>query len=1038
MPSASAPIVAFSSPSDELRLAVSAAASAAASDGGSGEPPPPSKAVLSDGEEALKASLPGSVLVMNDDSFCITGIESCWGSRHAGSAIKDISVQQKVGGSYKYMRDSWLTGNVKAVYLGVLTIESDRGASAGDLFVHGQVASVRLVKDPSGGDAISHLQVTVEGSVPKTSALEAALASVGAKRRLFCGGQLPPSLLSGGSVPTPAAAAGTVIACSEVSSGPAVTVLLGAHLQMVGLYTSGGAHECKCEELATFLCGIVGSPRFKGAITLILACTTATIGSGPPGRIAAAVQQRSALLIVVTRFVLGIPARALECAAAKLAALATSGYPLGVGFGGNVVAQALAETALPTRQPGGSPLAGLVHPLAPAAGGGAPPIASPDTSTLSPESALVAVIAARQAALDAIRAAKGGAVITAAPVALSGLDFLRPAIVAPAHAALTDLEVIDGLGGEDIARRIMAAAGNPAPLVKMTGPGSVAMSREVASDFGRLHAEVTSSFSDGEAAGAPFLITTPPADIDDAGTRLRLVLRQLHDLRRVNPSRVGVHTPEPALHLQMRQRAADRVVKPLPANATAERQFRSCGAALLEPLCTDHVARLANRFAASGDKLTEVQRVTSLGGRAVVGFITSSAEVDGETTSDPAAAIVAARTGLVAYIQRWLEEVATPQRARSVATETLALRSDIICLDLNWTRLQIRCGGLPPKGEQWMSGRPQLAAEESIVGRWGTMSGPLSYGDCERTARVFGPMLVLMHVDVSGGPPPGDPTCGLLALVQASATLGDAERTALLQEALERLAQQHQRRRVDPDAKPADPEAIFLDARLNAVQAISDASASARAGAAAGAAAAAAAMASFTAAVGKGTSRKAPADPPATPPDPAGTDGKGADGKKRVREERRKENKKRAAALVDLTTGTASTALVVDPAAAATAVAATAARAALSKSFAPPVKFEPFAAGEPAAGSISKVLDKAGGGLVEILDRLHFAEIGTDALPCGWFAALGRCRDHEDPKATCRKCTGGLPAMPAVLSRAKAALHADLKLPAASPVLKAA
>ena len=47
---------------------------------------------------------------------------------------------------------------------------------------------------------------------------------------------------------------------------------------MAGLYTSGSAHECKCEELATFLCGIVGSPRLKGAITLILACTTATIG----------------------------------------------------------------------------------------------------------------------------------------------------------------------------------------------------------------------------------------------------------------------------------------------------------------------------------------------------------------------------------------------------------------------------------------------------------------------------------------------------------------------------------------------------------------------------------------------------------------------------------------------------------------------------------------------------------------------------------------------------------------------------------------
>ena len=75
--------------------------------------------------------------------------------------------------------------------------------------------------------------------------------------------------------------------------------------------------------------------------------------------------------------------------------------------------------------------------------------------------------------------------------------------------------------------------------------------------------------------------------------------------------------------------------------------------------------------------------------------------------------------------------------------------------------------------------------------------------------------------------------------------------------------------------------------------------------------------------------------------------------------------------------------------------------------------------------------------MVEILDRLHFAEIGTDAIPCGWYAALGRCRDHEDPNAVCRKCVSGLKPMPKVLSRAKAALHADLKLPAASLVLKA-
>jgi hypothetical protein len=59
-------------------------------------------------------------------------------------------------------------------------------------------------------------------------------------------------------------------------------------------------------------------------------------------------------------------------------------------------------------------------------------------------------------------------------------------------------------------------------------------------------------------------------------------------------------------------------------------------------------------------------------------------------------------------------------------------------------------------------------------------------------------------------------------------------------------------------------------------------------------------------------------------------------------------------------------------------------------------------------------------------------------IPCGWHATLGKCRDHEDPNAVCRRCVSGVAAMPKVLSRAKAALHPDLKLPPASLVLKAA
>ena len=247
---------------------------------------------------------------------------------------------------------------------------------------------------------------------------------------------------------------------------------------------------------------------------------------------------------------------------------------------------------------------------------------------------------------------------------------------------------------------------------------------------------------------------------------------------------------------------------------------------------------------------------------------------------------------------------------------------------------------------------------------------------------------------------------------------------------------------MDPEARPADPEAIFRDAQLNAVQVISDATASAKAGAAAGAAAAAKALAAFTSAVGSAKPRpaKGAATPPDTPPGATPVVALTKEQKKRKRDDKRKADKLAAAAgAVDLTApAPAAAAAALVTAADAAATAAAGAASALIKQFNPPVKYEPFAVGEPAAASIRQVLDKKGSGLVEILDRLHFAEMGTDMIPCGWHATLGKCRDHEDPNAVCRRCVSGVAAMPKVLSRAKAALHPDLKLPPASLVLKAA
>ena len=85
--------------------------------------------------------------------------------------------------------------------------------------------------------------------------------------------------------------------------------------------------------------------------------------------------------------------------------------------------------------------------------------------------------------------------------------------------------------------------------------------------------------------------------------------------------------------------------------------------------------------------------------------------------------------------------------------------------------------------------------------------------------------------------------------------------------------------------------------------------------------------------------------------------------------------------------------------------------------------------GQPSSDSIIVLCDKVGGGLVEILDRLHhFAAPteSTDKFPCAWRAATGKCSTHSDPAKSCRKCENQAVPKAEVLSRAKAACSAAL------------
>jgi hypothetical protein len=1041
----SAPLSGFSSTIDALRLAVRAAAASCATDGGSGAPPPPSLPVLSDGFEALKKTLPGSVLVLADGTFRVTGLETPFGTNRVVT-LSDISVQDKVGGTAVFKKQEWLIGNVKAVYMGILSEGVHEGSRAAELMLHGQ--SVRIEVGGADGDAISELKVTVLGAPPISKGVVAAMDLLGVPARAFKGGQAVANLLSGGTTPDASAVAATIVTGVDLSLGSPMEPLYSARLQMLGLFSTG-ASSATAPQVASLICGVVGTPSLGEAISLSLSCSSSVIGAGPTSQQAAVMGCRTALLAAFARVIADMPTRALERAVIMLADLTSAGFPLGPGNGGGILFSAITEVlagAAATVPPAVPSALALALPLvaSPMPGGALPAVGA----GLSPESAMEAEIAVRRQALEALRAARGVAFPASrasvdpppliGPAPLTGLAFLRP-IPAPPAAPPSDLELLTALGGAEVVRRLAASKGDAAPLVVMTGDGSAATAAQAASDFSSILAVVRASIHSPTAEGAALLnSTSSPADMEAAGTRLRITLR-LHQEVRLGQRISAIASPDQMV--AHRQRNSDRLVKALPSTAPPDRVFRAVGASLLEPLCSESsaTARVASRGIPLREPVDEARRLIDIFGRNSVGYILSSGEVDGETSSDPHGHLVACRTSLSGYISRWLEDVATPQRARSVAAETQLLRGDLQSLDLNWNRIQVRCGGLPPKGAQWLAARPELAASgnAAILGRWGTTTGPLAYGDCERAARIFGPMLILLQVDIAGGPPAsdGDETLGLLPLIQATAGISDESRSALLQEAVERFALQQHEVRVNPTAKPADPEAIFLDAQIHAVQPISDAAASVQAGAAAGAAAAKAAIDAHNAA---NKASKVPA---------VALSGAAAAASTTWAEKRKAErDAKRLAAKKQSTAGAStSTAIVVasptpqpasgKPAPAAAATTATGGGNVQVK------QWEPFASGEPAAASIISLCDKKGGGLVEVLDRLHhFASptLSTDKFPCPWLAATGKCSTHVDPARTCRKCEHGAVHSAEILSKAKAAVAPSLRLAPASAVAQAA
>jgi chemotaxis protein histidine kinase CheA len=287
-----------------------------------------------------------------------------------------------------------------------------------------------------------------------------------------------------------------------------------------------------------------------------------------------------------------------------------------------------------------------------------------------------------------------------------------------------------------------------------------------------------------------------------------------------------------------------------------------------------------------------------------------------------------------------------------------------------------------------------------LQGRWGSIEGANAIHDAERAVKELGIMLRPVLVELLGAPSPVEPSFGMVPLVLATATITAAARIELLNEVLQRLSEMVRARRRDPASKSPDLEAICLEASSKAVQRISDHQAAIAAAEAAAVAAVAASMGSrpplqATAIAGQKTALDM--QPGGDPKKPKAT----------------RQKEKRAAAAAAAPTA---------PHAPAPPAAPAAAPAAPRQPGQVKVKQEPIDLTKLKKGAgISVVLDRMGGGLVEIIDRLHSdANPGTPVqqLPCPWAAGPGKCRAALVNK--CGKCTFGAQPDAAVLSAAKA------------------
>ena len=717
---ATAPSSLFRTTLSSLRVAGTGASAAVAADGGSGVAPAALPAVWSSDLEALKASLPGSLLKLMSGKWNyvpVSATESCIVLN--GSRPPKLRTIEVLGGASKDKLASDLASTVKEVYTGVLDTDEGQGSAAASLKVFGMPATMTLASDPAGGNAITHARLAVQGMEQAPQLIDTALTQLGCRARSWAGGKQAALLLGNPAHPTLVSTNTSVIDLTDLVGGGSLAARLVATICI--LAGDPRATQMGTAPAAAFIAGFCGLQDRVDALSVVIAAgphIAAAVAAGTPASAAqtATLTARTALLTAMGNMIQEMPHAIITATSHKIGELTAAGYTVHLSGIGSIVLAVLAEHE-----------ANL------------PPSPAPKPSSAESTSPRDLIIAQQAAQLKALR---GGADSppAAAPQALCGMEFLRPAPVVSFLAGtrvealpLTNLELFVSVG-EQLAHRVALTAGNTDPVIILSGSGAGSCAIELAADFATILARARSLHPDDPRIQSH----TAPMDVDAAGSRLRVVLRLLQLPAGSAPAHAAAQLAPPP-----RARSDNDNPTVVSESAAASRIARAGNAAVLNLLVSDEQYRKAAAHAALEDPLAEARRNIDLHGTTAALYLCSSGETNGKLSGPLHPRIAASRTGWVGYVQRELEKFATSSRVKAAAAETLTLRASIVSVDMTWAPLITRFGGIKPTVGEWRSGR--LVAKPT-QGRWGAIDGPSAYADRERAAVAFAPLLItVMH-----------------------------------------------------------------------------------------------------------------------------------------------------------------------------------------------------------------------------------------------------------------------------------------------------